>query len=85
MLSELLPAGATVALLSNPTNANAATERREIQAAAQLLSLLVLNVASTSDLDAAFARIALHDVGGLLTAAAPFVFSIKSAFEGSQN
>jgi len=82
MLSELLPAGATVALLSNPTNANAATERREIQAAAQLLSLLVLNVASTSDLDAAFARIALHDVGGLLTAAAPFVFSIKSAFEG---
>jgi hypothetical protein len=34
MLSELLPAGATVALFSNPTNAKAGTERREIQAAA---------------------------------------------------
>jgi putative ABC transport system substrate-binding protein len=77
LLRELLPAGSTVALLSNPTNANAATETREIQAAAQLLGvrLLVLNAASASDLDVAFARIAQQDVGGLLTAAAPFVIS----------
>ena len=80
MLRELLPAGATVALLSNPTNANAAAETREIQAAAQLLGvrLLVLNAASPSELDSAFARIAQPDVGGLLTAADPFIIGQRN-------
>jgi putative ABC transport system substrate-binding protein len=74
MLRELLPAGATVALFSNPT---AAAETREIQAAAQLLGLrlLVLNAASPSELDVAFASMGQHDVRGLLTAADPFIIS----------
>jgi putative ABC transport system substrate-binding protein len=73
----MLPAGATVALLSNPTNANAAREAQEIQATAQLLGvrLLVLNAASASDLEAALARAAKQDVAGLLTAADPFIIS----------
>ena len=77
VLRELLPAGATVALLSNPSNANAASETREIQAAAEVLGvrLLVLNAASASDLEVAFARIAQQDVAGLLTAADPFVIA----------
>jgi len=80
MLRELLPAGATVALLSNSTNANAARETREIQAAAQLLGvrLLVLDAASATDLDVAFARIAQQDVSGLMTAADPFVISQRN-------
>ncbi len=80
VLRELLPAGATVALLSNPTNANAATETRDIQAAAQLLGLrlLVLDAANSSDLDVAFARIAQPDVDGLLTAADPFVIARRN-------
>jgi putative ABC transport system substrate-binding protein len=80
VLRELLPAGATVALLSNPTNANAPTETGEIQAAAELLGLrlLVLNAASASDLDVAFARIAQQDVGGLLTAADPFIIAQRN-------
>jgi putative ABC transport system substrate-binding protein len=77
MLRELLPAGATVALLSNPTNANAGTETREIQAAAQLMGvrLLVLNAGTASDLEVASARIAQQNIGGLLTAADPFIIS----------
>jgi len=77
VLRELLPAGATIALLSNPSNANAASETREIQAAAQVLGvrLLVLDAASASDLEVAFARIAQQDVAGLLTAADPFVIA----------
>ena len=77
VLRELLPAGATIALLSNPSNANAASETREIQAAAQVLGvrLLVLNAASASDLEVAFARIAQQDVAGLLTAADPFIIA----------
>jgi len=45
MLGELLPPGATVALFSNPRNANAAAEAREIEASAKVLGmrLLVLN------------------------------------------
>ena len=42
ILRELLPAGATVALLSNPANASVAAETREIQAAARLLGLRLL-------------------------------------------
>jgi putative ABC transport system substrate-binding protein len=77
MLRELLPAGATVALFANPTNANAAAETREIQAAAQLLGvrLLVLNAASPSELDVAFETMAQQEVGGLLNAADPFIIS----------
>ena len=84
ILRELLPAGATVALLSNPTNANSATETREIQAAAQLLGLrlLVLNATGASALDVAFERMAKADVGGLLTAADPFVIAQRNQIIG---
>ena len=84
ILRELLPAGATVALLSNPTNVNAATETREIQTAAQLLGLrfLVLNATRASDLDVAFERMAHADVGGLLTAADPFVIAQRNQIIG---
>ena len=77
MLRELLPPGAAVVLLANPTNANAPVETREIQAAAQLLdvSLLVLNATSPSELDVAFERMAQQDIRGLLTAADPFIIS----------
>jgi putative tryptophan/tyrosine transport system substrate-binding protein len=77
MLSELLPAGATVALFTNARNANAAVETREIQTAATALGvrLLVLNAASPSELDAVFERIAQQDIQGVLNAADPFIIS----------
>jgi putative tryptophan/tyrosine transport system substrate-binding protein len=77
LLRELLPTGATVALLTDPRNANAAAEAREIEAAAKALGvrLLVLNASSPSELDAAFEGMAQQDVRGLLNAADPFIIS----------
>jgi putative ABC transport system substrate-binding protein len=77
VLRELLPAGATVALFTNPRNANAAAEAREIEAAAKVLGvrLLVLNATSPSELDIAFESMAQRDVSGILNAADPFIIS----------
>jgi putative ABC transport system substrate-binding protein len=77
LLRELLPTGATVALFTDPHNANAAAEAREIEAAAMALGvrLLVLNASSPSELDAVFESIAQQDVGGFLNAADPFIIS----------
>jgi putative ABC transport system substrate-binding protein len=77
ILRELMPTGARVALFSDPRNPNAAAEVREIEAAAEALGvrLLVLNASSPSELDVAFETIVQQDVGGLLNAADPFIFS----------
>jgi putative tryptophan/tyrosine transport system substrate-binding protein len=76
LLGELLPADATVVLLVNPINVNAAFEVNEIQKAANLLSLrlLILHASTPNDLEAAFASISHQDVGGLLTTADPLFF-----------
>jgi putative ABC transport system substrate-binding protein len=80
MLREMLPTRATVTLFSNPRNANAAAETREIQAAANMLDirLLVLNASSPSELDVVFERIAQQDIGGILNAADPFIISRRT-------
>jgi putative tryptophan/tyrosine transport system substrate-binding protein len=77
VLSELLSAGATVVLFTDPHNANAAAEARAIQAAADALGLrlLVLHASSPSELDAAFEKIAQQDIRGVLNAADPFIIS----------
>jgi putative ABC transport system substrate-binding protein len=69
ILRELLPAGAAVALLVNPTSPSAAAQTKEIQAAAQLLGvrLVILNASSPREIDAAFASVAQQDIKGLLT------------------
>jgi putative tryptophan/tyrosine transport system substrate-binding protein len=76
LLRELLPAGAAVALLANPTNANAAMETKEIQTAAHLigLRLLILHARTPSDIEAAFVSVARPDIGGLLTTADTLFF-----------
>jgi putative tryptophan/tyrosine transport system substrate-binding protein len=76
MLHELLPAGAVVAVLVNPANANAAREIEELQAAARLLGvrLLISNVSSPSDLDTAFASLGEQAIAGILTTAEPLFF-----------
>jgi putative ABC transport system substrate-binding protein len=56
-LHELLPAATTMALLVNPTNPNAETQSRDLQAAARTLGvrLHVLHARTEHDFDAAFA------------------------------
>jgi putative tryptophan/tyrosine transport system substrate-binding protein len=74
VLRELLPAGATIVLLANPTNANGETE--EIQAAAPSsgVRLLTLYASSPSDIEEAFASMAAQNVAGLMTGADPLMF-----------
>src|SRR5262249_43962075 len=75
MLREMLPADATVALLSNPTNANSARETAEIRAEAGVLGvrLMIFNVSRPGDVEVAFASPAGQKIDGLITAADPFV------------
>ena len=58
----VVPAATVMALLVNPTNPNASTQAKTVQAAAQVLGLQlhVLNAASPSDFDLAFAK--LHEL-----------------------
>jgi putative ABC transport system substrate-binding protein len=76
MLLETLPADAAVALLTNPTNANAVREKDEIQAAARLLGvrLVIFNATMTDDIKAAFAGFVAQRIGGFMTAADPLFF-----------
>jgi len=76
ILREILPAEAAVALLSNPTNANAARETAEIQAAARQLGvgLLIFNTTTPDDIEAAFTSFAAQTISGLMTAAEPLFF-----------
>jgi putative tryptophan/tyrosine transport system substrate-binding protein len=73
ILREMLPADAAVALLSNPSNANAAREKAAIQEGAHLLGvrLLIFNATTLNEIEAAFAGFAAQNVRGLMTAAEP--------------
>jgi putative ABC transport system substrate-binding protein len=77
LLHELLPASNTIALLANPGNVNVKTDEPEIQAAADRLKqhLEVLTASTESDLDAAFAIMVEHRVGGLIVMPDPFFYS----------
>jgi len=77
ILLEILPADAAIALLTNPTNANAVRERDEIQAAARLLGvrLVIFNATMTDDIKAAFAGFVAQRIGGFMTAAEPLFFA----------
>jgi putative tryptophan/tyrosine transport system substrate-binding protein len=61
LLHEAVPSARAMALLLNPTNPNAATQSKTVQAAAQRLSLQlhVLNASTATDFEPAFAK--LHD------------------------
>jgi putative tryptophan/tyrosine transport system substrate-binding protein len=76
ILREILPAEATVALLSNPSNANAVRETAEIQAAARQLGvrLLIFNVTTTDDIEAAFTSFRAQKINGLMTIGDPLFF-----------
>ena len=78
VLRETLPAGAAVAVLVNPTNANAARQTEELQAAARLLSVrpLTFNVTSLNDIEEAFASFGEHAIGGVLFVAEALFFAV---------
>jgi putative tryptophan/tyrosine transport system substrate-binding protein len=71
---------ATVALLVNPTSANAEVERKEVLAAAGPLGLKieVLGASNESDIDAAFATLAQKQAGALLLGNDAFFFTRRN-------
>jgi putative ABC transport system substrate-binding protein len=77
LLHELLPAANTIALLANPGNVNIKTDEPEIQAAANRLKkhLEVLTASTENDLQAAFATMVQHSVGGFIVIPDPFFIS----------
>jgi putative ABC transport system substrate-binding protein len=68
LLHELVPAATTIAALVNPTNPNAETLLRDLQAATRRLGLKlqVLNADTERDFDTVFASLVDMQAGGLL-------------------
>ncbi len=76
LLHELTPK-ASIALIMNPDNPNAASEQRDSQEAARALGhqTLVLNVRHERDFDRAFETIARAQAGALFVATDPMLLS----------
>ena len=74
LLHELAPGATIMALLVNPTNPNAETLTRDLQAAARTLGLQlhVLNASTERDFDTVFASMAQLRVGALVIGADAF-------------
>jgi putative tryptophan/tyrosine transport system substrate-binding protein len=69
LLHELAPSASRIALLVNPTNPNAETLSKDLQAAARILGLEIIHVfpaSSERDFDAIFAKLAELRIAGLV-------------------
>ena len=68
LLHELVPATAVIGVLVNPSNPNAPTQTRDVQAAARALDrkIVVQDIVSEGDLQRDFATIAQRSIGALL-------------------
>ena len=73
LLHELVPRATAIAVLLNPTNANAEDQSAEVKEAARTLGLQVhiVNASGDRDFDSAFAAIARTGAGALLVAGDP--------------
>ena len=74
LLHELVPTATVVAALLNPTNPNAETLSRELQAAARTLGvqLHVLHASAEGDFDIVFATLLKQRAGALVIGSDPF-------------
>ncbi len=71
---ELAPNAQTIAFLENPTNPNAKIGRGEIEAAGKIIGqeIVILDVATEADSDAAFATLTQHRSGAVIVQSDPF-------------
>jgi putative ABC transport system substrate-binding protein len=74
LVHELVPAAAIIAVLVNPTGANAEAQSREMQAAARTLGVQVqlLRASTEREIDVAFAVLTQLRPSGLVISADPF-------------
>jgi putative tryptophan/tyrosine transport system substrate-binding protein len=77
LLRQLVPKAATIALLVNPNTTETESERTDVQNAAQALGqqLIVFDVTSGRDIEAAFTAFVQRGVDGLLVGTGPFLTS----------
>ncbi len=77
LIRQLAPKATTIAALVNPHTPETDSEIRDVEAAAQTMGqdLVVLNVASTGDIEAAFSTMAARGVGAVICGAGPFMFN----------
>jgi ABC-type uncharacterized transport system substrate-binding protein len=77
LLHELIPKAAAIAFLVNPTNANAESDTRAMQAAAEALrrQLVILKAATEHGLETTFAPLSSPRVGALVVSADAFFLS----------
>jgi putative tryptophan/tyrosine transport system substrate-binding protein len=79
LLHELVPQGAVIAMLVNPTNQNAEPDTKDAQTAAGALGvrLLVLNANDQSEIEVAFATLIQQRGGALLVGSDAFFYSAR--------
>jgi putative ABC transport system substrate-binding protein len=77
ILHQLIPQGATIAMLVSESNPSASLQLQEAQEAAHTLGrqLDILSVASAADIDAAFAMLTQHGDGAVAITGDPFLNS----------
>ena len=77
LLHDLVPTATTIALLLNPRDPEGSAEPPDAQDAARRLNLklVVLNASTEREIDTALATMAQQQVGGLVVASDPFLFS----------
>jgi putative ABC transport system substrate-binding protein len=77
LLRQLVPKAATIAMLVNPNTTETEAERSDVQAAAQGIGqqLIVLDVSSDRDIDAAFATAVQRGAGALLVGSGGYLNS----------
>jgi putative ABC transport system substrate-binding protein len=74
LLHELVPAANPIGVLTNPNFADAHTQLRDVENAAESLGseLLVLKASTELEIDAAFTNLAQQKIGAVLIASDPF-------------
>ena len=77
LLHELAPASTLLAILLNPSNAQAQTQEREAQRAARVIGqqVLVLKASTEQEIEGAFAALVREGAGGLLVGGDTFFVS----------
>jgi putative ABC transport system substrate-binding protein len=77
LLRQLAPTATTIAVLVGPDSSDTLAERRDVEAAAQVLgqNIVVLTVTSDRDLETAFATLIQRGAGALLAGTGAFMYS----------
>jgi putative ABC transport system substrate-binding protein len=77
LLRQLVPNATTIAMLGNPNRRDTEAERRDVQAAAQTIGqqLIIVDVGSDREMEAAFATFVQRGARALLVGGGPFMNS----------